>query len=350
MEKETELLSAAASRLLSWYETVPRTLPWWNAPTPYHVWISEIMLQQTRTAAVIPYYTRFVSSFPDVASLASADDDLLMKMWEGLGYYSRARNLKRAARLVMSEYGGKIPDSREELLKLPGIGTYTAGAVASIAYGKPEPAVDGNVLRVVMRLCATGDDVLKDTTKRAVRDALSAVYPTGESARALTEGWMILGETVCKPGADAACAVCPLSDICRANLGRIVPLFPVRPQKKPRKIEELTVFLFRFGDGYAVCRRPEGGLLGGLFGFPNEKGKMTKEETRHFLETRAYAVSDIRPLGDALHVFTHVEWHMTGYEVTLSAPPADMTFRTAEDIRKNCAVPTAFRFYEKQMR
>lgn len=351
MKYDTKLLAAMVEPLLAWADTVENDLPWHAEKTPYRVWISEIMLQQTRTAAVIPYYERFLAACPDVAALAAVDDDRLMKLWEGLGYYSRARNLKKAAVLVMEKYGGRLPDTVEALRALPGIGAYTAGAIASIAYEKSEPAVDGNVLRVVMRYLAEGDDVLKDTTKRDVAEALRAVYPKGADAARMTEGLMLLGERVCTPGGEAHCEECPLRERCMARLGQIVPLFPVRSPKKERRIEYRTVLLIQSGNQYAVDKRPHEGLLAGMYEFPNTLGHLSAEEAADAVLAMGLTPTDVRPVGEAKHVFSHVEWHMTGYKITVDTPhpTAEVTFYDAAYIREALAIPTAFRFYTQKL-
>jgi len=237
-------LKKLISPLLSWYEKNKRPLPWRNDPTPYHVWISEIMLQQTRIEAVIPYYERFLRELPDIASLAAVPDDRLMKLWEGLGYYSRARNLKKAACALMEKYGGQLPDSAEELRRLSGIGDYTAGAIASISFGKPEPAVDGNVLRVIMRYLGKTDDIALQATKKETAAALRAVYPSGNAASNLTQAIMELGESVCIPNGQPKCECCPLSSLCVAKTENLTDSIPVKSPKKPRKQEPKTVFCF----------------------------------------------------------------------------------------------------------
>ena len=211
------LLRDAALRLVAWYRENKKDYPWRQEPTPYHVWISEIMLQQTRIEAALDYYTRFIKELPDVFALAAVEDDRLMKLWQGLGYYSRARNLKKAALTLVNDYGGVLPDDAKALQKLPGIGEYTAGAIASIAYHKPEPAVDGNVLRVLSRLLLSYDDIMLPATKKAMTAKLRSVYPCGEEASLLTEGIMELGEVVCIPNGEPRCAVCPVAEFCRAK-------------------------------------------------------------------------------------------------------------------------------------
>ena len=217
MIENTERLPDAVSLIPEWYSAGRRLLPWRQDPTPYHTWIAEIMLQQTRIEAVIPYYERFLRELPDVSALAAVPEDRLLKLWEGLGYYSRARNLKKAALLLMEHYGGELPASAAELRKLPGIGDYTAGSIASISFGLPEPAVDGNVLRVMTRLLACADDIAAPATKRAVTELLRAHYPSGDDAALLTEGIMELGETVCLPNGSPLCERCPLRGLCLAH-------------------------------------------------------------------------------------------------------------------------------------
>ena len=347
--KEPALLREGICLLIPWYRSVRRDLPWRRDPTPYQVWISEIMLQQTRIEAVIPYYARFLAELPDVASLAAVPEDRLLKLWEGLGYYSRARNLKKAAQLVMSEYGGELPRRAEELKKLPGVGDYTAGAIASIACGEPEPAVDGNVLRVVMRLTACGDDVLSPSTRRRVTAALRELYPTGEEASLLTEGLMELGETICLPNGEPRCRDCPLRELCAAHREGREADFPKRSPKKERRIEEKTVLLLRCGGRYALHRR-EAGLLAGMWEFPNLPGKLDAEAVRAALLSRGLSAETIRPCGESKHVFTHVEWHMTGFFVDISRQSGEFEWKSPEEIRSGYAVPTAFRAYQKMLK
>ncbi len=350
MNTENEkLLRDCAARLIPWYRSVRRELPWRQNPTPYEVWISEIMLQQTRIEAVIPYYARFLAELPDAAALAAVPEDRLLKLWEGLGYYSRARNLKKAALLVMRDYGGELPRTAAELRKLPGVGDYTAGAVASIACGEPEPAVDGNVLRVVMRLTACGDDVLSQKTRRRVTEELRAVYPSGEEAGLLTEGLMELGETVCLPNGEPRCALCPLRELCLARERGLAAELPRRSPPKERRVEEKTVLLLRCDGRYALQRREERGLLAGMWEFPSLPGRLSAEEVREALAERGLSPAEIRSCGESRHVFTHVEWHMSGYFIDIPGQGGEYVWKTPEEIRAGCAVPTAFKAYLKQV-
>ena len=343
--KYTDLLAQAAPRIAEWYAAHRVDLPWRNDPTPYHVWISEIMLQQTRIEAAIPYYHRFLAALPDVAALASVDDDALMALWQGLGYYSRARNLKKAARVLVEEYGGALPADAAKLRALPGIGDYTAGAIASIAFGLPEPAVDGNVMRVVARLTASRDDVMSTKARAAVTAALRAIYPAGEAAAALTEGLMELGERICIPNGEPRCEACPAADLCRARAGGDPARYPVRSRPKPRRIEPLTVFMLRCGDRLALRRRPEKGLLAGLWELPNVSGVLTSEEAAAYLTEQGIVPLNIAPCGEVRHIFTHVEWQMTGYLVDCQEASPAFDWFTRDQVGKTVAVPTAFRYY-----
>ena len=349
MSGTEERLRACVAPLLSWYRATRRELPWRAEPTPYRVWVSEIMLQQTRIEAVIPYYERFMAELPDVAALAAAPEERLLKLWEGLGYYSRARNLKKAAERVTAEHGGALPADAAALRKLPGIGDYTAGAIASIAFGLPEPAVDGNVLRVVMRLTACGDDVLEQRTRRRVAGELRAVYPSGGDAGLLTEALMELGETLCLPNAEPRCKSCPLRELCLARLRGETAAYPVRSPKKERRREEKTVLLLRCGDRWALRRRGESGLLAGLWEFPCLEGRPGEDALRAALAAQGLAVTALRPCGEAKHVFTHVEWYMTGYIADCEVESGGYVWETAETIRRAYAVPTAFKAFRKML-
>lgn len=318
--------------LIAWHKQHRIPMPWRKDTNAYRVWISEIMLQQTRIEAVIPYYERFIKELPDVKTLAEVAEDRLLKLWEGLGYYSRARNLRKAAMTVMQDYHGQLPADAEKLRKLPGIGDYTAGAIASIAYGLPEPAVDGNVLRVLSRLYADPSDILLQKTKKAAISRLRTLYPTGEESRLLTEGLMELGERVCIPNGRPRCEVCPIQEHCKAYAQQTTEQYPVRTPKKERRIEERTVYLLHHNGQYAIERRGEG-LLSGMWQFPNELG--------HQKGKGEY-------MGKAKHIFSHVEWHMIGYRVE-SEKDQRYIWATPETIREQYAIPKAFRAFLKKI-
>jgi len=342
---QQETLEQIRQPLLSWYKEHKRSLPWRDDPSPYHVWISEIMLQQTRIEAVIPYYERFLKELPDIPSLAAVSDDKLMKLWEGLGYYSRARNLKKAALTVMERYGGSLPESPEELRGLSGIGDYTAGAIASISFGKPEPAVDGNVLRVIMRYLAKTDDISLQATKKSTAEALRAIYPSGEDAKNLTQAIMELGEAVCIPNGAPQCSHCPLADRCLARRDHLTDTIPVKSPKKPRKQEEKTVFLLSCRGSFAICKRPATGLLAKLWEFPNTASRLSEEEAFSHLTSLGLSPLSVTPCGDAVHIFTHIEWHMTGYAAECRMPNEAFVWKSAEEILSRYAIPSAFRAY-----
>ena len=342
---DREIIEQALPRIADWYAGARRPLPWRLSPTPYHVWISEIMLQQTRIEAVIPYFERFLSELPDIPALAEVDENRLLKLWEGLGYYSRARNLKKAALLICERHGGKLPASAQELRKLPGVGDYTAGAIASIAFGLPEPAVDGNVLRVISRLLADGRDVLEPSVRRETAALLRGSYPSGEKAALVTEGLMELGETVCVPNAAGRCGVCPLRELCRARAEGATERYPVRSAPRPRRVEGRTVLLLRCGDKAAIRRREGKGLLAGLWEFPSLDGFRRRDELRELYP----AALSITPCGEARHLFTHVEWRMRGFEIELPRELPDLVWEDAETIRAAYSVPTALKYFLKRL-
>ena len=319
--KNIETLDAIAAPLLRWFHSEKRALPWREEPTPYRVWVSEIMLQQTRVEAVKPYFERFVAALPDVRALARADEDTLMKLWEGLGYYSRARHLQSAARLICSDYGGEIPARFDGLLALPGIGRYTAGAVASIAFGERRPAVDGNVLRVIMRLLACPADILKERTKRAVEEALIARLP--ENAGDFNQALMELGALVCLPRGAARCPSCPLERLCLAKEANLQAELPQKTPPKRRRTEKLTIFLLSKNGKIALEKRPSHGLLAGLWGFPAMEGHLKKNEAAKALQALGLIPAKLHALPAAQHIFSHITWQMVGWHVELAKTSSD---------------------------
>ena len=344
-----ERLRQAVPLVVAWNRQVRRPLPWREDPTPYRVWISEIMLQQTRIEAARDYYTRFIAELPDVPALAAVEDERLMKLWQGLGYYSRARNLKKTAQLLTERCGGALPRSAEELRRLPGIGDYTAGAIASMAYGLPEPAVDGNVLRVLSRVLEDGEDVLQPAVRRRMAALLREVYPRGEDAALLTEGLMELGETLCLPKGELRCGACPLRALCLACGHGTAEQYPRRAAPRERRVEEKTVLLLRSAGQFALSRRPERGLLAGLWELPNLEGFADAADARRSVEAQGGRVLDLVPCGEARHVFTHVEWRMKGFLLDCAAPFGPYTWAAPEEIARRYSVPTAFRAYMKQL-
>ncbi len=352
-----ELLHQIENPLINWYHANARKLPWRDDPAPYRVWVSEIMLQQTRVAAVMPYFERFLQTLPTVEALAAADEEILMKLWQGLGYYNRARNLQKTAQIIMKDYHGSIPDDFETLLTLPGIGRYTAGAISSIAYGHPHPAVDGNVLRVITRLTLYDEDILKDRTKRTVEDALREIY-TGNTSAVLNQALMELGATVCLPSGAPLCDACPLRGLCLAQKEQVIDQYPRKSKEKKRRTEQLTVLLLEDNDRIAIRKRSSRGLLSGLWELPHLEGHLTKRALLSFLKENYLSPAEVTPLPDACHIFSHVEWQMKGWHIRLAEawniaehPPslweesARLNWVTREEIAHIYSIPAAFRYF-----
>ncbi|MBQ3133013.1 MAG: A/G-specific adenine glycosylase [Clostridia bacterium] len=339
-------LHSGVPALLDWYCAVRRPLPFRENPTPYRVWVSEVMLQQTRIEAAIPYFERFMDALPTVADLAATDEDRLLKLWEGLGYYSRVRNLQKAAQQVMERHGGELPADYDQLLALSGIGEYTAGAIASIAYGLPVPAVDGNVLRVFARLTAHRGDVLKPAVRRELREVVCAVLPK-DAPGLFNEAVMELGETVCLPNTQPHCEVCPLSAVCAAHAAGIEAELPTRAAPKPRRIEQRTVVCVTTDEPTPrvwLRKRPATGLLAKLWEFPQVEGTLSAAEAAAAFDLQPKTTEQLPP---AKHVFSHLEWQMTGVHLTVAPfdPPAGTVLVTAEEQRTGHALPGAFAAY-----
>lgn len=334
--------------LLGWYDHAARVLPWRENPLPYRVWVSEIMLQQTRVEAVKPYYERFLSALPTVSTLAAASEETLLKLWEGLGYYNRVRNLQRAARVMTERYGGQVPASFEALLDLPGFGEYTAGAVGSIAFGLRVPAVDGNVLRVVSRVTADARDMTDPKVKRQVTEAVRAILPgrTGDFNQSLME----LGATVCLPNGAPLCEQCPLAQLCEARRQGIAGMLPRKAPKKPRVTEQRTVFLLCAGSRVALCRRPARGLLAGLWELPGVTGALNGEQAERQLTDWGLSGAQPQPLPAAKHIFTHREWHMTGYAVQAKQPFGNFVWVTLQQLSADYTLPSAFKIYTELLK
>ncbi|MBO4749644.1 MAG: A/G-specific adenine glycosylase [Lachnospiraceae bacterium] len=342
--------------LLIWYDHNKRILPWRENPTPYGIWISEIMLQQTRVEAVKPYYERFMHALPDIAALANVPEEDLLKLWEGLGYYNRARNLKKAAQLIVAQYGGRMPADHEALLALPGIGSYTGGAIASIAFGVRKPAVDGNVLRVLSRLRADDRNVSDAKVRKAVEEELEDAMPKdrpGDFNQALME----IGACVCMPNGAPRCDACPLAKECLAHAEGKELAYPIKEAKKARTSEDKTVLLIRDTGRVALTKRPSKGLLAGMYEFPCLSGHIDAQEVVRYLSEHGLKVLRILPMGDAKHVFTHKEWHMIGYEVRVdelaSAIPDEETgkwiYVDPKETRDKYPIPSAYEVYAAKL-
>lgn len=337
--------------LLAWFQCNARVLPWREEPTPYRVWVSEIMLQQTRVEAVKPYFQRFTEALPAICDLAECEEERLLKLWEGLGYYNRVRNMQVAARTVMQEYQGQLPADYGELLKLKGIGHYTAGAIASIAYKIPVPAVDGNVLRVIARVTADDSDIMKQSVRTRVEEALQKMMPK-DAASEFNQALMELGATVCVPNGEPLCMECPWKEFCEARRLGCWQTLPVKSKAKPRKIEEKTVFIIRDGEKVVLHKRPGKGLLAGLYEFPNTAGHLSEEEALQWVKGKKLNPLRIQKLEPAKHIFSHVEWHMTAYVVRvdeLAENKSGMLFVEAKDSEERYPIPAAFAAYTKYM-
>lgn len=351
------LLSRIPKPLLQWYDKNRRILPWREEPSPYRVWVSEIMLQQTRVEAVKPYFERFMRELPDIASLAGAEEETLLKLWEGLGYYNRVRNLQKAAIQIQEEYGGEMPSEYGELLKLKGIGHYTAGAVASIAYGKAVPAVDGNVLRVLSRVRRDSRLISDAKVKAGVEQDIKEIIPADRPGD-FNQAMMEIGACVCIPNGAPLCEGCPLQEICMARQAGEEQAYPRKAAKKPRSIEEKTILVIRDENRAAIRKRTERGLLAGMYELPSMDGFRTAEEVASYLADNGLKLLHIRPLREARHIFTHREWHMKGYMVRVDElepkgagkQSPDWIYIEPGETEKKYPIPSAFGAYMDYLR
>lgn len=341
-------LKEAAGPLVEWFRENRRDLPWRRRMNAYRVWISEIMLQQTRVEAVKPYYERFLEELPDVKALAEVPEERLLKLWEGMGYYNRARNLKAAAVQIMEEFGGRFPDRYEEIRSLKGIGSYTAGAIVSFVYNIPKPAVDGNVFRVVTRLLADPDDITKASTRTKIEALLEEVIPR-DAAGDFNQSLIELGAIVCLPNGEPKCAECPVRHLCRSFAEGTQMEYPVKKKAKERRIEKRTVFLFCDGGAVAIRKRKSTGLLAGMYEFPNVEGHLKRQEAIDYARSLGLAPVRVKKLESAKHIFSHVEWHMTGYEILVDELEKEMKdnviFAGRDELEEKYPMPSAFETY-----
>ena len=352
LAEEKTVISAIAPPLLRWYDGHKRVLPWREDPSPYHVWVSEIMLQQTRVEAVKPYYERFMEALPDIAALAKAPEDLLLKLWEGLGYYNRVRNLQKAAIEMEERFGGKMPGTYEELITLKGIGSYTAGAISSIAFGQPNPAVDGNVLRVLSRIRQDDRNISDAKVKVAIEEELKKEMPKDRPGD-FNQAMMEIGACVCVPNGAPNCSECPLADLCEAHRAGCECDYPVKETKKKRTIEDWTILVIMDKNKTAIRKRPSKGLLAGLYEFPAVEGKLSRDEVIKHLSKLGLNAIKITPLQEGKHIFSHKEWHMKGYLVRVDelepykreGETPDWLYVEPSEVQSTYPIPSALVLY-----
>ena len=347
MNEKVNTLSQLSDALLPWFYKNSRDLPWRKDKEPYHIWLSEIMLQQTRVEAVKGYYDRFLAALPDIESLSCADDELLHKLWEGLGYYSRVRNLKKAAITIMEEHNGTFPQNYEAVRKLPGIGDYTAGAVCSIAFDQKTPAVDGNVLRVFSRLTNDSTPIDVPAMKKKTAEALQKVYP--DRAGDFTQALMELGATVCGPNRKPDCKSCPCQDFCLGFYNNTAQDLPVKSAKKDRKQLDMTVLVLSCDGQYALEKRENKGLLAGLWQFPNTEGFLDVAQVIAFLKEKGICVKDVLRQTERKHIFTHIQWNMRCFYMEVSNRCEIYEWLPSQKIETEAALPTAFRMFWEEL-
>ncbi len=356
MMTEQKAADEITQPLLSWYDNNKRSLPWRETKDPYRIWVSEIMLQQTRVEAVKGYYKRFLDALPDIGALADAQEPYLLKLWEGLGYYNRVRNMQKAAIRVMEEFDGRMPDTYELLVTLPGIGEYTAGAIASIAFDRAVPAVDGNVLRILARLWGDASDIADPRVKKEFSKALSVYIPKdrpGDYNQALIE----LGAMVCVPNGKPKCEECPWKGICVAKKEERIDTLPVKSKKKERSIEKKTVLLIWDGNHVLLHKRPESGLLAGMYEFPMADGWVSQTKAKELVTELGFSPMRVKKSVEAVHIFTHKEWHMHSYEIKVAdTMPESRTEKTPwqeyvlippRELERSYPLPSAFKAFRE---
>lgn len=345
-----QINNTLGNQLIEWYRQNKRSLPWRDTGNAYDVWLSEIMLQQTRIEAVKPKFYLFKETFPTIEDLSKADDDLLLRVWEGLGYYSRARNLKKCAQILVEQYNGKLPEEYDQLIKLPGIGPYTAGAITSIAYHKPHSAVDGNVLRIFARLFEITDDIRDTKTKDNIQNIIDSYLKNHpEQTSDFNQGCMELGEVICVPNGNPKCDICPIHEFCLASIHHKTETIPYRSPLNKRKIINRTLLIIRDGNHFLVHKREKNGLLAGMYEFIGVDSFLTKNEIITTLEKQNIHPLKIKKLPDAKHIFTHLEWHMHAYEITVeqieSIEKENYMLFDRTDLSSK-AIPSAFKKYK----
>ncbi len=342
MHKEPDF--TFTEKLTEWYRKEKRELPWRKDKNPYHIWISEIMLQQTRVEAVKDYYIRFIEELPTIQSLADAEEQTLLKLWQGLGYYNRVRNMQKAAKNIQEELNGIFPENYGEIQKLSGIGDYTAGAIASICFDQRVPAVDGNVLRVMTRVLENGGDIKSAKVKRQIGEILQSIYPM-ENCGDFTQGLIELGALICIPKGEPKCDICPIKEYCGACANGTVALYPFKSEKKERKKVRKTVFILKAGNKLAVRRRGENVLLAGLYEFPTVDQELSIEEAAAKLKEYHLNVIHVERVSEYRHIFSHVEWEMRGIYFTVEDENKEFQWVDEEEMEKEIPLPSAFQYF-----
>ncbi len=347
------MLEEIVTPLVEWYRENKRILPWRDKENAYYTWVSEIMLQQTRVEAVKPYFQRFITELPNIEALADCPQEKLLKLWEGLGYYNRVRNMQKAAQTVKEEYNGRLPEDYQALLSLKGIGSYTAGAIASIAYKISVPAVDGNVLRVITRITESVEDISRQSVRKKIERQLQQIMPSdcpGDFNQALME----LGALVCVPNGQAKCEQCPVASACLAHRHDRTDAIPVKASGKARTLEDKTIFIIQDGEFTAIRKRPETGLLAGLYEFPNARGHLDSKEAISYVKDLGLDPLHIEKLPPAKHIFSHIEWRMQAYRIKVSSlkrmQDDEIIFAGREQADKQYAIPSAFGAYAKYIK
>jgi A/G-specific adenine glycosylase len=334
--------------LMSWYDANARILPWRRDPQPYKVWVSEIMLQQTQVKTALPYFDRFIEALPDIFALAKAEEEALLKLWEGLGYYNRVRNMQKAARIIVEDYKGALPASYELLKELPGIGDYTAGAIASIAFQLPFAAIDGNVLRVYSRLFGSFQDIGDPKVKIQFQQISLSLQPK-ERPGDFNQALMELGATVCLPNGAPLCQNCPFVRMCEAFINQEIDNIPVKKAPKARKIQEKTVVLVLSDNKLLLKKRENNGLLGGLLELPNFEGLLAEPEIRRKVFEFGLNIDSLDERETSKHLFTHIEWRMKAYLIKVSEIKTmdNYVWADAASLKSEHAIPSAFKAYFK---
>ena len=336
-------MNKITEKLISWYQENKRDLPWRHTKNPYFIWISEIMLQQTRVEAVKVYYERFIKELPTLEDLANVKEDKLLKLWEGLGYYSRVRNMQKTAKILIKKGFKNLPNTKEELLSLPGIGAYTAGAILSIAFDIPTPAIDGNVYRVLGRVYKIEDSISKNSTNKIYEEKINKLLPK-DQASSFTQSFMDLGSEICTPKSPK-CSECPLRLECKAYKENKMENYPVKDKKIEQKIEERIVFLFVCKNKVAIRQRENKGLLASLYEFPNTLDLSSVKEIENTLIDKSISFLSVTEIGEAKHIFSHKIWYMKGYVIELKKPLNEFLWVTKGELKNKYSIPSAFSYF-----